>query len=227
MFVADAGAVAIGTVGLGTAKAAHDESLGERKQLHELSPEEKKELKKLAPVREEYAADSGVFALVGKDVDAAVGVRVRMREGLISHGVGTITALCGDDDPEQAGCCEVVWDSNQAHTRSLHVKLGNMHLCRVGKEGHFDLLLADTTMCADLTIVKHDLVLQGRSRNYLEVVRNCEEEAVTVPEVHNASNAKEMVRGAAAQSTAAAGVGRGDGGDGGGGQVDEECADSS
>lgn len=221
-----AGAVAIGTVGLHGAKAAHDETLGERKQVHELSPEEKKELKKLAPVREEYAADSGDFSLVGKDVDAAVGMRVRMREGLISHGVGTITALCGDDDPEQAGCCEVVWDSNQAHTRSLHVKLGNMHLCRVGKEGHFDLLLADTSMCADLTIVKHDLVLQGRSRNYLEVVRNCEEK-VNEPQVDHARNAPEMVTGVAAQSTTVADVGQGEGCDGEGVQMDEECADGS
>ena len=33
--------------------------------------------------------------------------------------------------------------------------------CRVGKEGHHDLVLADANMCSDLTIVKHELVLQG------------------------------------------------------------------
>lgn len=142
--------------------------------MHELSPEQKKELKTIAPVREEYL-DGGLVVLVGKDTEAAVGMRVRMRDGLISHGVGTITALCSQEEAE-AGCCEVVWDSNQSHTRSLHVKLGNKHLCRVGKEGHHDLVLADANMCSDLTIVKHELVLQGRPREYLEVVRNCKEE---------------------------------------------------
>ena len=43
--------------------------------------------------------------------------------------MGTITALCSQGEAE-AGCCEVVWDSNQPHTRSLHVKLGNKHLVR-------------------------------------------------------------------------------------------------
>ena len=80
-----AGAVAIGSVGLAKAKHDHDESLGERKQVHELNPEEKKALRKLAPVREEYL-DDGAVVLVGKDVEVAVGMRVRMREGLISHG---------------------------------------------------------------------------------------------------------------------------------------------
>ena len=80
-----AGAVAIGSVGLAKAKADHDESLGERKGVHELSPEEKKELKTIAPVREEYL-DGGLVVLVGKDTEAAVGMRVRMRDGLISHG---------------------------------------------------------------------------------------------------------------------------------------------
>lgn len=132
-------------------------------------------------MREEYL-DDGAVVLVGKDVEVAVGMRVRMREGLISHGVGTIIALCDDSE---AGCCEVVWDSNQSHTRGLHVKLGNMHLCRVGKEGHHDLVLADASMCSDLTIVKHELVLQGRPREYLEVVRNCaEQQAVPMPQEH-------------------------------------------
>lgn len=167
-----AGAVAIGSVGLAKAKADHDETLGERKQLHELSPEEQKQLKNVAPVREEYE-EAGLVVLVGKDVEPAVGMRVRMREGLISHGAGTITALFGPDAGEEAGCCEVVWDSNQSHTRGLHVKMGNKHICRAGKEDHFDLMLAENTMCSELTIVSHKLILNGREREHLEVVAQC------------------------------------------------------
>jgi len=138
-----------------------------------LTPEEQKELKKIAPIREEYEQD-GLVLLVGKDVEPAKGMRVRMREGLISHGVGTVTALYGPDGGEDAGCCEVVWDSNQSHTRGLHVKLGNKHVCRTGKEGHFDLILSENTLCSDVTIVSHKLVLHGREREHLEVVAQCE-----------------------------------------------------
>lgn len=162
----------MGSLGLAKAKADHDETLGERKEVHELSPEEKKELRTVKPVREEYEED-GALVLVGRDVEASVGMRIRMREGLISHGLGTITTLLNGE--EEGGCCEVVWDSNQKHTRGLHLKMGNKHVCRVGKSGHYDLVLASDTLCSDVTIVKHQTVLLGRAHEHLEVVSRCAE----------------------------------------------------
>jgi hypothetical protein len=108
--VCGAGAVAIGSVGLAKAKADHDESLGDRKGMHELSPEQKKELKTIAPVREEYL-DGGLVVLVGKDTEAAVGMRVRMRDGLISHGEIEFVVLF------QSCCCA---DSLQEVRRRGH-----------------------------------------------------------------------------------------------------------
>ena len=162
-------------MGLAKAKADHDETHSERKQVHELTVEEKKELRKLQakPVREEY--ESGVEVFVGQDVEAAVGMRVRMREGLISHGVGTITCL-GNDAAEDAGCCEVVWDSDQMHVMAVHVRMGNRQSCRIGKEGHHDLILVSETLCSDLTIVHSTHVLHGKVRERTQVFRRCDEE---------------------------------------------------
>ncbi len=175
--------VAIGSVGLAKAKADHDETQTEHKQVHELTLEEKKELnplvffgppkRRLQPLREEY--ESGVVVFVGKDVDAVVGMRVRMREGLISHGVGTITCL-GNDGTLDAGCCDVVWDSDQRHTMGLHVKMGNVQSCRIGKEDHYDLILVEEKLCSYVTLVKHSHVLHGKIREHVEVVRGCDEE---------------------------------------------------
>jgi hypothetical protein len=159
-------------VGLAKAKADHEEGLEERRQLHELTAEEKQQLLKLAPVREAYE-EGGLVVLVGKDIKPSVGMRVRMREGLISHGVGTVTAVLGIDCTEEEGCCEVVWDSDQHHTRSLHVKLGNKHVCRTGKEGHFDLVLAEETMCSDLNITTHTVHIHGYSSKQVQVQATC------------------------------------------------------
>ncbi len=91
----------IGSVGLANAKADHDESQTEHRQVLEWTLKEKKELnslvffgppkRRLQPLREEY--ESGVVVFVGKDVEAVVGMRLHMKDGLISHGVGTITCL--------------------------------------------------------------------------------------------------------------------------------------
>ena len=164
------GAVVLGYGGLAKAKADHDAGLGEKKSIYDLTPEEQAELKNVVPVREEYES-TGLVVLVGKDIEATLGLRVRMREGLISHGVGTITALLQGD--EEDGLCEVVWDSNQLHTRGLHVKMSNKHVCRIGKQGVFDLVLGEDTMCPDLTIVKHKLVISGKPCDHIEVISQC------------------------------------------------------
>jgi len=164
------GAVVLGYGGLAKAKADHDAGLGEKKSIYDLTPEEQAELKNVVPVREEYES-TGLVVLVGQDIEATLGLRVRMREGLISHGVGTITALLQGD--EEDGLCEVVWDSNQLHTRGLHVKMSNKHVCRIGKQGVFDLVLGEDTMCPDLTIVKHKLVISGKPCDHIEVISQC------------------------------------------------------
>lgn len=167
--------MALGGVSLAKAKADHDESMDERRQLHELTAEEKQQLRTLAPVREQYD-DDGLVLFVGKDVMPAVGMRVRMREGLISHGMGTVTRVLGQaegDDPEETGTCEVVWDSDQAHTRGLHIKLGNMHVCRTGKDGHLDLILGEKSYCDNLEITSHTLVVHGRCTEHHQVVTSC------------------------------------------------------
>jgi hypothetical protein len=117
--------------------------------------------------------------LVGKDVVCEVGMRVRMAEGMVSHGEGTVVeVVSGTED----GCCQVIWDSDQSHTRQIHAKLGNSHICRIGKEGCFDLVLADLTACADLEIKVHSFVQRGRKRDYLEVVRKCDEDQLPADE---------------------------------------------
>lgn len=136
-----------------------------------MSPEEKKELKNIQPLREEYE-NEGAIVTIGKDAEVAVGMRVRMREGLISHGVGTVTTVL---DQEEVGCCEVVWDSNQTHTRGLHIKMGNKQVCRVGKEGDYDLVLAEETVCSEIEVLSHLVVVHGKQRELLEVVRKCDD----------------------------------------------------
>mmetsp|Transcript_1197 Transcript_1197/g.2613 ORF Transcript_1197/g.2613 Transcript_1197/m.2613 type:complete len:144 (-) Transcript_1197:178-609(-) len=122
-------------------------------------------------VQEQY---DGPVTVVGKDVPCEVGMRVRMNEGLISHGIGTVTE-CFEDE-ELKGCCAVIWDSDQCHTRSLHSHMGNLHSCRVGKEDVYDLVVADAKVCVDITVVTHEVVERGAIREHYEVKRDCGEE---------------------------------------------------
>jgi len=168
-----AGAAIVGGISVAKAKADHDaeiEKSKEYKQPHELSSEELKV--KCPPMREHYESPPSV---VGKDVLPATGMRVRMSEGLISQGTGTIVELY--DDAELAGSCAVIWDSDECHTRPLHERLGNKHLCRVGKCGDFDLVLAETTVCNDIQIREHTFVQSGLERKHLEVIRTCHRSA--------------------------------------------------
>ncbi len=125
-------------------------------------------------VKEQY---EGAVTVVGKDMPCKVGMRVRMNEGLTSHGEGTVTE-CFDDD-EMRGCCAVIWDSDQCHTRSLHSHMGNLHCCRVGKEGVYDLVLSDAQVCEDFEVVTHTVVERGALREHYEVKRDCEENAAS------------------------------------------------
>mmetsp|Transcript_40560 Transcript_40560/g.81278 ORF Transcript_40560/g.81278 Transcript_40560/m.81278 type:complete len:152 (+) Transcript_40560:181-636(+) len=122
-------------------------------------------------VKERY---EGPVTVVGKDTQCEVGMRVRMNEGLTSHGVGTVTECFKDEDLQ--GCCAVIWDSDQCHTRPLHSHMGNLHCCRVGKDCVYDLVLADAKVCSDFEVVKHSVVERGSLRAHYEVKRECDDE---------------------------------------------------
>ena len=113
----------MGAGGLGTAKAAHDNELEEKRKPSELSLEdlakEASGKNKCPCVRESY--DEPV-SVVGKDTLCEVGMRVRMGDGLLSHGVGTVVEV--GSSGEEDGTCSVIWDSDQCSTRAMHAKLG-------------------------------------------------------------------------------------------------------
>jgi len=112
----------MGAGGLATAKAGHDNELEERRKPSELSLEDlAKEAsgKKCPAAREAYA---GPVSVVGKDAPCEVGMRVRMGEGLLSHGEGTVVEIGAGE--EEDGTCSVIWDSDQCSTRAMHAKLG-------------------------------------------------------------------------------------------------------
>mmetsp|Transcript_29116 Transcript_29116/g.59644 ORF Transcript_29116/g.59644 Transcript_29116/m.59644 type:complete len:120 (+) Transcript_29116:349-708(+) len=97
-----------------------------------------------------------------------------MNEGLTSHGVGTVTEV---HSGELAGCCTVIWDSDQCHTRPLHSHMGNLHACHVGLNEEYDLVLAEVEVCSNFEVVEHDVVEQGTVRPHFEVLRNCDQPA--------------------------------------------------
>mmetsp|Transcript_35578 Transcript_35578/g.84239 ORF Transcript_35578/g.84239 Transcript_35578/m.84239 type:complete len:154 (-) Transcript_35578:65-526(-) len=98
-------------------------------------------------------------------------MRVRMGDGLLSHGEGTVVEIGAGE--EEDGTCSVIWDSDQCSTRAMHAKLGNKHECRVGKAECFDLVLADLEACPDLDVKVHTFVQGGQVRNHHEVIRRC------------------------------------------------------
>lgn len=152
------------------AKADHDAELAQKqanKQPHEISSEELR-VSKCPAKREHY---EGSPSIVGKDVKADLGMRVRLGEGHISQGIGTLVEIF--DDGEQAGTCAVIWDSDECHTRPLHEQLGNRHICRIGKCSDFDLVLAETGLCPDFEVREHVFVQNGVTRKHLEVIRRC------------------------------------------------------
>ena len=164
-----AGAAIIGGISVAKAKADHDAEIAQKqshKQPHELSTEELRA--KCPPQREHY---EGNPSRVGKDVEASLGMRVRLGEGHISQGVGTIVEIFEEGD--QVGTCAVIWDSDECHTRPLHQQLGNRHICRIGKCSDFDLVLAEASTCPDFEIREHVYVHNGTTRKHLEVIRKC------------------------------------------------------
>ena len=151
------------------AKADHDNELAQKqtnKQPHEISSEELR-ASKCPPQREHYENSPSV---VGKDVEAVLGMRVRLGEGHISQGIGTMVEIFDED---QAGTCAVIWDSDECHTRPLHEQLGNRHVCRIGKNSDYDLVLAENSSCPDFEIREHVFVHNGVTRKHLEVIRKC------------------------------------------------------
>ncbi len=152
------------------AKADHDAELAQNqvnKQPHQLSADERRTAK-CPPRREHY---EGTPSHVGKDVEASLGMRVRLAEGHISQGVGTLVEIFYEG--EQAGTCAVIWDSDECHTRPLHEQLGNRHICRIGKCSNFDLVLAELGTCPDFEVKEHVIIQNGVTRKHLEVIRKC------------------------------------------------------
>ncbi len=152
------------------AKADHDEELAQNqvnKQPHQLSADERRTAK-CPPRREHYEVEP---SHVGKDVEPSLGMRVRLAEGHISQGVGTLVEIFYEG--EQAGTCAVIWDSDECHTRPLHEQLGNRHVCRIGKCSDFDLVLAELGTCADFEVKEHVIIQNGVTRRHLEVIRKC------------------------------------------------------
>jgi len=179
--------VALGAGGLHAAKGAHDEAIKDRRQPHEIPPQELANLPKCPAVREQY---EGPVTVIGKDVTPEAGMRVRMNEGYLSQGVGTIVEVYSESQ-EYAGCCAVIWDSDQCHTRHLHSHMGNQHLCRVGKEGDHDLVLAEGDNCGDFEIKAHTICEKGQARTHLQVVAKCSFDEKDVAEMEAAVGSTE------------------------------------
>ena len=77
------------------------------------------------------------------------------------------------DDGERAGTCDVIWDSDQCHTRALHSKLGNRHAAGVGAGGEYHLVLAEQAVCEDISVREHRIVEGGIGRTHLQVIMAC------------------------------------------------------